>query len=373
MKNLNAVGRYVQIKAVANKGSYIFVDEIEVKKANGISRELSEYIIEKNKIKRKYSNLAFGKKYTWSKAPNYSLTNNANDNMKLSDGKHADENAQTIWSDKNACVGWAANELEIVFDLEKIEPVDAIYYSTQVFPRANVFLPTIVVGASNDGTKFKQVAVWTPADITQSSDDSFRYAISIKNLKAVGRYIKLVIVNAKGWYVFTDEIEIIGGGFKMSSVNMDNFPDMDTSAKGIRKMLASRIYVANIKNYAKSLLNIVKENKNRSIAKESSEFAEEVGKICFLNKKDYENIYPKYCAIIGKINKAKFKDNFIVWNKNPWVKYQRHEAPGRNYRMMKPLSSSMMINEYESLSFMLTNTTGQNAVYNVIVDYPKCA
>ncbi len=334
-----------------------------------------EYLTDGERVSQhKYSNLAFGKKYTWSKKPNYPLTECVTDNIKLTDGKYADEKAATLWADKNACVGWAGNDLEIVivFDLEKVEPIEAIYYSTHVFPRADVFLPTIIVGVSNDGAKFKQAAVWTPTNIAQNEDDNFRYTISIKDLKVVGRYLKVVVANTKGWYVFTDEIEIIRGGFEISSVNMNNFIDMDASTKGIRKILASPIYIERIRNYAQSLKDILKENKFSDVTKTAREFMQEVENISFLDKKGYDTIYARYCAIVGKINKIKFTDNFIIWYKNPWERFQRHETPGSNDLMIKSLNSSMMINEYESLSFMLTNTTGQDAAFTIIIEDLKC-
>ena len=75
------------------------------------------------------SNIALGKSYNISVAPNYPLCTDPKDIVQLTDGEYVV--GSQFWSDKR-CVGWRkpATSIEITIDLEKVQPIKGVSYNT---------------------------------------------------------------------------------------------------------------------------------------------------------------------------------------------------------------------------------------------------
>lgn len=156
-------------------------------------------------------NLALGKKYTLSPAPNYEHCTDDGDSTQLTDGKTTD---QYLWT-QPGCVGWSyASTADITIDLERVEPIDAISFHSAA-GAASVAWPSVALAlVSEDGKTWYSLGdLMTITAKRDGAFDSLHYhlrKIGADSLATKGRYVKLFI-RSTGPYIFLDEIEISRG------------------------------------------------------------------------------------------------------------------------------------------------------------------
>jgi len=153
------------------------------------------------------SNVARGRPYSLTPRPNYSLTTDTGDNSQLTDGAYT---TGTMWL-QPAAVGWSnATPVTIVVDLQTVQPIAGLSYSTAA-GKAGVSWPrSIFVLTSDDGQRF-----FPAGDLVSGPDGppatgfaAFRF--TTRALHTHGRYVAFV-VDAVGPYTFSDEIEVYAG------------------------------------------------------------------------------------------------------------------------------------------------------------------
>ncbi|MDO4628658.1 MAG: discoidin domain-containing protein, partial [Planctomycetia bacterium] len=154
-------------------------------------------------------NLALGKKYTLSPAPNYKLCTDAEDKIQLTDGKVT---ASYFWT-QTGTVGWVHTKFPtITVDLEKVEPIGRVEFTTAA-GKAGVTPPLAVfVQVSDDGKEYREVCDIMAEDATLNGLFPETYvirALQTKPLNVRGRYIRFVCV--PGTFCFCDEIRIFRG------------------------------------------------------------------------------------------------------------------------------------------------------------------
>lgn len=156
------------------------------------------------------ANLAKGRPYSLTPRPNYALTTDANDDVQLTDGTYS---TSTIWT-RASTVGWSnAAPVTIVVDLQSIQPIAGVSYSTAAGIAGVQWPRSIFVLTSDDGHRY-----WPVADLAvirggeagppESGYSTFRF--STRDLRTHGRYVAIV-VDQNGPYTFCDEIEILAG------------------------------------------------------------------------------------------------------------------------------------------------------------------
>jgi hypothetical protein len=157
-------------------------------------------------------NLALHKSYTLSPKPSYSLCTDEEDSIQLTDGKsHGSQ-----WTHKST-VGWRTPEpaVEIIIDLAGMFAVEQVRISTVGGGVASVEYPEFAaVLLSEDGRRYKFAGLVTDRDTKDVRGFGYRGVprkLSIKNINAPARYVKLVI-RPNGLTFFTDEVEVLGEG-----------------------------------------------------------------------------------------------------------------------------------------------------------------
>jgi hypothetical protein len=158
------------------------------------------------------TNIAKGRPYTLTPRPNYPLTTDAGDDVQLTDGVYADSTA-TIWN-QISTVGWSdANPVTIVIDLQSVQPIAGVSYSTAAGVAGVQWPRSIFVLTSDDGQhyfKAADLAAIPAGGVGPPVSGYAAFRFSTNTLRTHGRYVAIV-VDQNGPYTFCDEIEIIGG------------------------------------------------------------------------------------------------------------------------------------------------------------------
>ncbi|MCP4260017.1 MAG: hypothetical protein GY774_21255 [Planctomycetes bacterium] len=155
-------------------------------------------------------NLALRKSYTLGTKPNYYLCTDKSDLIQLTDGKKYGSQ----WTNKSTA-GWQHAEpaVEIVIDLGKKSVINEVRIHTIGGGFAEVEFPEFVaVLVSDDGRVFGFAGLLSSKYLANVKARGYRgvsRTMSIGNINASGRYVKLVI--RPNWrYVFLDEVEVFG-------------------------------------------------------------------------------------------------------------------------------------------------------------------
>ena len=155
-------------------------------------------------------NVALGKSYTFLPKPNYPLCTDDSDLIQLTDGK----SLGSQWTNKST-VGWRRPEqvVEIVIDLGRGFAVGEVRIHTVGGGIATVEFPEFAaVLLSDNGREFKFAGFVSSRELENIRGSGYRgvpHMISVRDINAAGRYVKLVM-RPKGFMLFIDEVEIFG-------------------------------------------------------------------------------------------------------------------------------------------------------------------
>lgn len=176
-------------------------------------------------------NIALGKKYEWSKAPNafshgyegHPMCKDENDKTQLTDG----EIANRCWWDKRTVGWWSEKIISITIDLEKTMPVNEIevHLSSE---REGCRVPReIEIFVSDDNKNFYHAKSMEKGEILrqwrktmkEGKQDGHPHAwIKVGNLNVKGRY---VILSFNSVNLYLDEIRIFSGSKKIDDIIMN--------------------------------------------------------------------------------------------------------------------------------------------------------
>ena len=154
-------------------------------------------------------NLALRKSYTFSPEPGYPLCTDDLDTIQLTDGKKYGSR----WTEKST-VGWRRAEpaVEIIIDLENKYAIDEVRIYTIGGGAATVEFPEYVaVLLSDNNSEYKFAGMISSkelANVRGSGNRGISRTLSIDDINAAGRYVKLVM-RPKGLTLFADEVEIL--------------------------------------------------------------------------------------------------------------------------------------------------------------------
>jgi len=163
-------------------------------------------------------NIAKGKSYTVSPAPNYPLSAPPTDTVSLTDGKYT---VGYFWT-RPSTVGWQnTKNVEILIDLGKTSIIGSIVFSTARGEGAGVHYPSHIAAFVGPDPEHLQFAGDLADDPENRSGPYQLKQFGKDGIGARGRYVLMIVVS-KGYYLFCDEIELIeGGGEKGSSGYFD--------------------------------------------------------------------------------------------------------------------------------------------------------
>lgn len=170
-------------------------------------------------------NLALGKSYTWSFAPNYmhggsKMCTDEDDVIQLTDGKYS----KGFWWDPLLC-GWGSFAyLDIIIDLEQVEPIYRVIVHAASRPDAWMFPKTINIYVSDDQESWYDVGQWPGTRQELQTDRNNYQELVTEGLHTKGRY---VAVKFQG-NAFIDEIKVVSGPHRVDSVDFAGREPMST-------------------------------------------------------------------------------------------------------------------------------------------------
>lgn len=155
-------------------------------------------------------NIAKGKTYTLSSAPNYPYCTDAGDTTQLTDG-----NTYTgggFWT-QSSTVGWlGTNTVTILIDLGSVQPIQGVSYNTAGGGAGVQWPVAIDMSVSNDGINYSNIGELVSISNTEhgNTPPASPYAVHrywTKSLPPVnGRFVKIAVTESP--FIFVDEIEV---------------------------------------------------------------------------------------------------------------------------------------------------------------------
>ncbi|MCL4685392.1 discoidin domain-containing protein [Myxococcota bacterium] len=161
-------------------------------------------------------NVALGRPYTMDPAPNYTYSPDPGDAKQLTDGQHAPGN---LWGDKSSVgwpsVGWKRTKpVTITIDLGSSQPIGGVSYKTAAGKAGVVWPASIFVLASDDGATWTELGDLVALSSKRSPPPAGGFAIhrfASAEIAGRGRYVRFMVDDGPGPYVFVDEIEVFAG------------------------------------------------------------------------------------------------------------------------------------------------------------------
>jgi hypothetical protein len=278
-------------------------------------------------------NLALHKTYSFSPKPNYPLCTDNSDTAQLTDGK----SSGSRWTEKST-VGWRKPEpaVEVVIDLGQSCVIEQVNVHTIGGGFASVEFPQfIAVLLSDTRTQFKFAGLKSGRELKNIRSNGNRgvpHIMSIENINASGRFVKLVI-RPKGLMFFMDEIEVVGE--KVSDYpknNLETFEDDEQLLNRIDNYLQLEDNISEFENSTKVHISSTNE-------------------ILDINQLRAEQ------ELLGKqkaeIYKDFYKNEFVCFPANPMKVVYEKEIPLQE--SSNEINVRMWQNEYESASFNIIN------------------
>jgi len=310
-----------------------------------------------------YKNIAKGKTYTFSTAPNYALCSDAGDIVQLTDGIYT---AGYFWTQKST-VGWQGKRpIIITIDLGKVEPIRGLSFNTAAGVADVTWPVSVYVLVSNDDIKYYAIDDLIAGSNKRDSPPAKAYAIHrywIDNLQTHGRYVQLLI-EPGGPFCFVDEVEIYRGEDSWITQQIMGVPTRGGldffQAKATNNSIKSRLY---------SDLNETRVDIKRSglgvretahLFAELNEIEVMIPKLPAVDPKAFLAIFPinelqsRIFSIRAEMRRLKSLPQIDAWVSHPLdyiTPTQKSDSTSRKY-----LEVAMMCGEWRSAVLNLTNS-----------------
>jgi hypothetical protein len=164
-------------------------------------------------------NIALGKPYTLSPAPNYSHSTDPDDKTQLTDGEYS---IGYFWTQKST-VGWSnAPYADITVDLGQVYPIKGCSYNTAAGVAGVAWPALLQILVSEDGKVWYSGGDLIALSAKFGLPPEGKYATHryvTDDLKLHGRYFRLLVAGS-GSYTFCDEIEVYQGPDELMTADM---------------------------------------------------------------------------------------------------------------------------------------------------------
>jgi len=319
-------------------------------------------------------NIALNKSYSFNLQPNYALCTDGGDKTDLTDGKYSEG---YFWVQPGT-VGWQNRAPVITIDLQKIESISGISYNTAAgtagvsWPRAIL----ILVSDNNSDYYFAGDLIDLSGENGLPAPQGYsthRYKTCA--LKTKGRYVRLMVIPS-GSYTFCDEIEVYQGasenlqlepGERVEDVN--ELIKRLNNANGIRTRLLTDI------QYVKEQIAVVaiSEELRQQLRTEVSQIE---GGLKTLSppSDDFRAVIPlnplheELFRIGAKLLRAEGYPELLVWKNNKWDLLTPFDVPAVDADGNVELQVAMMLNEYRSEAFNISNFSEQTLTAKIKID-----
>ena len=303
-------------------------------------------------------NVALGKQYTLTPEPNYPLCTEAGDAQQLTDGSTVDTSKQQLWINQG-CVGWKTlAPVEVVIDLEKVQPIASVVLFSGAGPNAEVYLPSVVVAVSDNGDDFRVVRRIDNARATQLA----RATLRADRLNTRGRYVLVRLDPPYGSYAFVDEVQVFRG-------------EHDPKAVRLPEQTLPRLQPDTRTEHQKRLMRALDRWQRRAkqvgSAESSQRFADvrdtiaqapsvAKGKARVMDSGIVSALNDKATALFDHVIRDMHRrDRLAVWDISPWAEVLPREIPLTEEAELTELRVVAGQNEYESQAFLVTNFSNQ--------------
>jgi len=315
----------------------------------------------------KGENIALGKKYRLEPRPSYPHCTDANDRIELTDGVYT---KGYFWTQKTT-VGWRlAFPTIITIDLEKIEPICGVSYSTAAGVAGVKFPQAIFILISDDGKTYRYVGDLIEMSSKPTKEGYSLHRFRTDKLATRGRFVKLVI-KPDGPYTFVDEIEIYRGDEAL----LQKAPTGKVVTDA-RRFFREMIFAERVRRRLRSDLNAVrdqlKEIGNEGLARELDDIEREIATFPIELSEDFKTIFPinelhaRIFAVQAAIWRAKGLRRITIWQKNRWDMLSPTEFP-RVPRGGVKVDVFMMNNEFRSAAFNISNAGAETVELRISI------
>lgn len=316
-------------------------------------------------------NIALGKPYKLSLAPNYGLCTDPGDATQLTDGVYTQG---LFWMGKST-VGWGGERVFVTIDLGGIEPIGGVSYSTAA-GAAEVLWPEVVtVMVSDDDALYHVVGdlVALSAEAGNPPPGEQQYSVHrfrTDRLATHGRFVKFGI-EKRGPYTFCDEIEVHRGGESSLTQTHSGASGADTLALHKEAVMAFHIRRRLHDDLLAIRGKIGSASSHAEMEKELAAIEAAIPAIQAPPAEGFRAILPlndlhkRLFAVQAVLWRANGAGGLIVWQKGLWDMLSPTEEPtppGAKIDM------TMMGNEHRSAAFNISNADAAPVAFRLAIE-----
>jgi hypothetical protein len=311
--------------------------------------------------------LALGRSYAMSPAPNYALCTDEGDKAQLTDGHYAAPD--TFWGQPPS-VGWASsNPVRVIIDLGAIQPIDSVIFSTASRLNAGVHWPSFIVAVSDDGVAYHTAGEASGEGTAAGQDPAreYRRRLVVTGLRTRGRFVMLYVIPG-GPYVFCDEIEVIAGShdpqqvaFRGRGLNLDSFARYVGWTRR-RAWLATQCLhlAARARVESRAAAGRGDDTAAEGLRRAEAELRGLSQRIPTLplDGASLRAAHRQTASLCARVNAALHPDrSFLVWRADAWQPLSQFEALPSAEPALARLEIHAASNEYSSVAVTVTNLT----------------
>ena len=310
-------------------------------------------------------NMAIHKPYTLSLEPNYDYCMDADDAVQLTDGVHTQGH---FWTQKTT-VGWTVAEPVIItVDLQQVEPVVGVSFST-AGGEAGVSWPwSACVLVSDDGESWTLAGDLVRLAAPSGGPPAAGYATHrfvTQGLRTRGRFVRFAVMPLP--YTFVDEVEVYRGPDELlaqvpSGREVTDMAQLELETKGahaMRSRLQADLRAAEQAIEGSDLPEADKAGLRAKTATLAAEIEALPGELPagFTTVMPFSDLQTRVFALNAPVLRARGLPALTVWAQNRWDMLEPTQAPEQPTDSAPSLSLHMMRNEYRAEVFNLTNAT----------------
>lgn len=311
-------------------------------------------------------NLARSKPYTLQPAPNYQLCTDPGDLKQLTDGIYT---TGYFWT-QNTTVGWSnANPVVITIDLQRVQPIAGLSYSTAAGVAGVTWPNSILVMVSDNGEQWSLAGDLVALSNQRSAPPTDAYTtwrFQTDQLTTRGRYVKLYVDGSP--FVFVDEIEVYRGPDTLLAQTPGQIVDDPNALFDQRRIYSGILWRLRTDLQAvKAAITASKlpMDEQADLLAQADALAPEISNLPqeipadFTTRLPLNDLEARIFALYAPLHRAKGLQPLTAWVSGRWDPLEPTEAPEPGNA--PELTVQMMRNESRGAAFNLTNATG-NAI-----------
>ena len=277
-------------------------------------------------------NIAKGKKYILDPKPSYRYCTDPGDRIQLTDGIYT---KGYFWTQAGT-VGWrSVNPAYITIDLEAVEPIRGISFSTAAGVAGVRWPVSILILVSDDNKNWVyagDLVVLSARKGKPKTDGYSMHRFRTDELITHGRYVKLV-VSGSGAYIFVDEIEAYRGSDEFLSEPRAGRKIEDVT-DFFREMVVTQCVKRRLRDDLTAVREALKDTTNSAeLGEELDTIEKEIPDIEQVWTRDFKTIFPinglhkRIFSVQGAIWRKKGLRQLVAWQKNRWDMLSPTEQP----------------------------------------------